>query len=541
MIPKVTNISEKYSIGAIETPSQYAERLGKIYAAMASSDHKKELGQFFTPIEIAHFMADSINSFEETVRILDPGCGLAILSASICESLLRINSCLKSIDLVAFETDVEILPFAEASLNYLRQWLEERGIQLNYFLCKNDFILHNSHVLNSRIKVQEAYDIIISNPPYFKLSKDDFRFKVTHGIIPGQTNIYTIFMIISARLLKTGGKMSFITPRSFCSGSYFRLFREQFFNLVDISRIHLFESRTDTFKKDKVLQETLIISAIGKITHPQRLNELSLFPKEQNVIVSSSEGIADLETRSWMQYPLSSLVNLNSEQKIIYLPSTNEDDMAIAKFRTWTEDFDSLGIGISTGKVVDFRNVDSSTDTPLANSVPFIHLKNVLNMKFSWPLPLDSNKGKRKQQYFLKTDSSQKVLVPNLNYVLLRRFSSKDDARKLIACPYIKARVPGADSLAIENHLNYIYKLREEFSENEAIGVAAILNSELFDRYFRTFNGNINVSATELKSIKLPDMGVIRKIGDRLNKGGVFTSKKIDQIVNKYLNVEQVK
>ncbi|RZJ82833.1 MAG: NAD-dependent epimerase/dehydratase family protein, partial [Chryseobacterium sp.] len=367
------------------------------------------------------------------VRVLDPGCGLAILSAAVAESLVRTNSTLKSIDLVAFETDVEILPFAEASLNYLRSWLEVRGVQLNYFLCKNDFILHNSHILNGSGEVGEDYDLIISNPPYFKLSKVDCRLNSFEEVIPGQNNIYTIFMIISAKLLKVGGKMAFITPRSFCSGSYFRLFRQHFLDLVDISRIHLFESRTDAFKKDKVLQETLIIAASGKRKNLSDRIHLSLFPLEKSVIVSSSEGVDDLDNRTWMQYPWSSLVNMDSEQKIIYLPSTQEDDLAIAKFKSWTQNFSSLGIGVSTGKVVDFRNMDFAVSIELENSVPYVHLLNVHCMHFRWPLMASGMKGKPKEQYFLRTDKSQKVLIPNENYVFLRRFSSKDDARKLIA------------------------------------------------------------------------------------------------------------
>ena len=518
-----------------ETPCEYADRLGKEYAKKASSAHKKELGQFFTPVEIARFMAESVNFYNARVKILDPGCGMAILSAALAESLILSNPIIASIELVAFETDTDILPFSEASLNYLRDWLQEKGVRLIYFLCKNDFILHNSHLLASEGQNRETYDLIVSNPPYFKLSKDDNRFKATNTLIPGQTNIYTIFMMISAKLLGTHGKLVFITPRSFCSGSYFRVFREKFFGLVDIQRIHLFESRTDAFKKDKVLQETLIITGVSKPTTNANQFSLHLFPIQHNLIISSSEGIADIGTRNWMQYPWSELVDMQSEQKIIYLPSKTEDDVVIAKFRTWSETFESLGIGVSTGKVVDFRNEELAVVVGETNSVPFIHLHNVHSMQFTWPTVL-TPKGKTKPQYFIKSQSSEKILVDNKNYVLLRRFSSKDDQKKLIAAPFLKSSLPKTKSLAIENHLNYIYKINGEFSKNETLGVAAILNSELFDRYFRTFNGNINVSATELRNIKLPSMVLIEQIGSEIARLRNLSSKKIDEVVNRHLN-----
>jgi len=40
------------------------------------------------------------------------------------------------------------------------------------------------------------------------------------------------------------------------------------------------------------------------------------------------------------------------------------------------------------------------------------------------------------------------------------------------------------------------------------VGICALLNSTLFDNYFRTFNGNINVSATEVREIPLPPLKI---------------------------------
>jgi len=58
-------------------------------------------------------------------------------------------------------------------------------------LLKSDFVLHNASVLKENKlqslfeetkKVDQDFDIIISTPPYFKLSKDDKRviFLPTH-------------------------------------------------------------------------------------------------------------------------------------------------------------------------------------------------------------------------------------------------------------------------------------------------------------------------------------------------------------------------
>ena len=68
-------------------------------------------------------------------------------------------------------------------------------------------------------------------------------------------------MAVAANMLKPKGEMVFITPRSFCSGLYYKKFREWLLNNVQITNIHIFESRKDVFDKDKVLQENIIIKA----------------------------------------------------------------------------------------------------------------------------------------------------------------------------------------------------------------------------------------------------------------------------------------
>ena len=115
-------------------------------------------------------MASSCIKRGRKLKMLDPGCGTGILTAALAEHLSRFKE-LEVIELVAFENDEAILPLAESSLNYLSGWLNDRKINFTFFLCKNDFILHNSQLLIDGNINTENYDIVISNPPYFKLPK----------------------------------------------------------------------------------------------------------------------------------------------------------------------------------------------------------------------------------------------------------------------------------------------------------------------------------------------------------------------------------
>jgi adenine-specific DNA-methyltransferase len=51
-----------------EQPSEYADRLGIIYAKQVSVKHKKENGQFFTPSPIAKLMASFCDFNKSSVR-----------------------------------------------------------------------------------------------------------------------------------------------------------------------------------------------------------------------------------------------------------------------------------------------------------------------------------------------------------------------------------------------------------------------------------------------------------------------------------------
>jgi adenine-specific DNA-methyltransferase len=57
-------------------------------------------------------------------------------------------------------------------------------------------------------------------------------------------------------------------------------------------------------------------------------------------------------------------------------------------------------------------------------------------------------------------------------------------------------------------------------SKAEVVGLSALLNSGLIDRYFRISNGNTQVNATELRALPLPPLQVITAIGQAVMKDG---------------------
>lgn len=508
-----------------EKPSQFAERVGRMYADASVQKDKKHKGQFFTPLAISQFMGNlPTPSEKDSVSVLDPGCGLAILSCALIEHLVE-DSKLETIALTLYETDKNVVPLTGIVLSYLQEWCKKQGIRMNYQLNESDFVLDKCEYLDSDDSIfgsmnsGERFDYIISNPPYFKLAKDDVHTRSCASIVDGQTNIYALFMAICTKLLENDGQMIFITPRSFASGRYFQSFRDFLFRHVHIDLIHLFNTRKDTFSKDEVLQELVIMRM-----HPAG--------EVKNIIVSFSQGIRDLDQPHQKDYPAANIVDVDSVEKVVYLPVDSRDEAILSMFRSWDGNMEKYGIKISTGPVVAFRAHNFIVSEPDKDTVPLYWLHNVVKMLCDHPV-----QKKDKGQYIKVTSETKTALLPNKNYVLLRRFSSKDDCSRLVAAPYF-GNMSQYEAVGIENKLNYIYRPKGHLRRDEVMGLAALLDSEMFDAYFRTFNGNINVSATELRMMPLPPIETIREIGRKIILRNNYSIDFINDLVMDYFKIQ---
>jgi adenine-specific DNA-methyltransferase len=107
-----------------ERPTVFADNIGRTHAEHSSEDHKKEFGQYLTPVAVADFMADMISIRNmENISILDPGIGSSVLTCAVCEALLRKNQKIRSINIVGYEVDFAVLKQTQKALEYLEIWL----------------------------------------------------------------------------------------------------------------------------------------------------------------------------------------------------------------------------------------------------------------------------------------------------------------------------------------------------------------------------------------------------------------------------------
>ncbi|MBW2035391.1 MAG: Eco57I restriction-modification methylase domain-containing protein [Deltaproteobacteria bacterium] len=500
------------------SPAQFCELQSALFLEKSFPKTRKTRGQFFTPLPVARFMAGLADYHEKTLRVLDAGAGTAILSCAVCEAVAK-RKAVEKIEIDAYEDDPQLAGLARNCLDLAGHWLAEQGIELSYQVVEEDFILSFPQGLWAKEII--PYDLAIGNPPYFKIGKNDPRAVSTSRFVHGQPNIYTLFMGVTAELLRDKGVMIVITPRSYAAGPYFRLFRQRFFDMMQPERVHLFESRKDAFRKDDVLQENIILKA-RKSGKPSMIK------------ISLSRGMDDLDEPANYDLPISRVLYSTGKDIILRLPTSDLDIGIIDMVEEWTGNLHKYRLEISTGPVVPFRAENLILDGRQRDRtlVPLIWMQNVQAMKVQWPL-FDTRNGKEKPQFIKANAESfkRKLLLPDQNMVLLRRFSAKEETRRLTAAPLLKGQL-SSKLIGLENHVNYIYKPMGELNKTQAFGLAALLNSSWLDRYFRVSNGNTQVSATEIRAMPLPSLEVIEDIGHSIRLlDHVPTLEEIDNLV----------
>ncbi len=503
------------------SPLAYCSQLQEEFERSTSVEERKEKGQVFTPASVCRYMAGLFTDIPKSFRLLDPGAGLGTLTAAVCERVLSLRSP-RRIEAHLYETDSLVRPYLEKSMEHCRRLLNEAGHSFTYDLQARDFILDGPRghtTAPSLFDRGESYDAVIMNPPYFKVGVGSAYAKAMADTLKIHTNIYPLFMARAAELLRPDGEMVAITPRSFCNGLYFREFRRWFFSRLDLAHIHLFECRRSTF--DDVLQESVI-------TRTRRAREHA---PEIHVTTSLGRDIPD--SPAHLTVPRTRVLREEQNDVIVYIPTSELDAETLKLTDSWPDRFSELGLNVSTGPVVMFRTEEFLRAAPdEEGTAPLIGPHNVKAFETVWPL-----ERKNKPAAFLVSPESLKHLVPTKNYVLLRRFTAKEEKRRLVASCFLKSSHSNPH-LAIENHVNYVYHGTRELSEDEVFGLASLLNSALFDSYFRIMSGNTQVNATELRMMKFPRLGTIAAIGKQVRKLGSISPQGVEAAVLGELGID---
>jgi adenine-specific DNA-methyltransferase len=472
-------------------------------------DGRARLGQFFTPSRAADLIAAMPRlPGSGVLRVLDPGAGVGSLTAAITARVLR-EAPGVDVEAVAVEVDDQVYPALEATLADCAAVAASLGARFTWTALRADLTEAGTGFAREAGVLAAPFDVVIMNPPYRKLGRRSAERLALAAEGVDCSNLYTAFLAIGANALKAHGQLVAITPRSFANGPYFDEFRKFFLDRMALDRIHVFESRSTVFADADVLQENIVFSATRS-------------GERRDVILSVSSHHSD--EPSARAVPYASVVEPADPHQFIRILADDADTTTSKVFAALPCVLADTGIGVSTGKVVDFRATEHLREWPGTDTVPLIYPGNLKSGRVTWPLEI------RKPQGLASCADTQKLLLPGERYVLVKRFSAKEERRRVVAAIYEGGDF-GASAVGFENHLNVFHCRGHGLDEHVARGLCLWLNSTIVDQFFRTFSGHTQVNATDLRSLRYPSPAQLAALGGALGDGSWPDQEKLDSLV----------
>ena len=436
---------------------------------------RKKYGQFFTSKETAAFMAGlfEIPNECQTLSILDPGAGSGILSIALLERLQSFTA-IEEIRLVCYENDPNVIELLRSNLKIACSQSQKK---ISFKIVSENYILSQ----------MADYNLMLG------------------------ANLYFLFASMSMFNLRDGGEMVYIIPRSWTSGAYFKRFRQKFLSEGALEHIHLFVSRDKVFEKESVLQETIII----------KLRKTRSKPK--TVTLTTTQSNADFSKKTIFEAPYSAVIN--GPDSYVYLVTNAEEVETLNSLNKWENTLPSIGLKMKTGLTVDFRNREALRDTAEDQAVPLFYSQHIQNGKVVFPVG--------KEHEYLVTEQ-RGLLQPNKNYLFVKRFTAKEEHRRLQCGIYLAKKHPEYSQISTQNKINFIDGMRD-LSECVVYGLYVLFNSTLYDCYYRILNGSTQVNSTEVNSMPVPSMDVIEAMGKELIAAHDMSEPVCDRILRGYV------
>ena len=488
----------------IDQTSKYIEQMPKA--------QRKKYGQFFTSKETALFMAGllDIPTGKSSLTILDPGAGSGLLSGALIERL-ELSPIIYHVELTCYETDENVLPLLRSNLDWLSQHSKH---EISFQIISDNYILTQLLEYNGMIGADpnpKKYDLIIGNPPYLKLQKDAPEAQAMPDVCYGAPNLYFLFASMSLFNLKEQGEMVYIIPRSWTSGAYFKHFRQKIFSEGVLTHIHLFVSRDKVFDKESVLQETIIIKLQKSKTEPE------------TVTITTTQSNHDFSEITSFQAPYRKVIS--GDDSYVFLVTSKEDAELLEKLDKWKDTLPSIGLRMKTGLTVDFRNREALRDNNEEKAVPLFYSQHIQDGRVVFPVG--------KEHEYILTDQPG-LLQPNTNYLFVKRFTSKEEPRRLQCGVYLARRHPEYEKISTQNKINFITGLKG-LSECVAFGLYVLFNSSIYDSYYRILNGSTQVNSTEVNSMPVPSLKTIECMGRDLMAEKDMSVFACDRIIRSYV------
>jgi adenine-specific DNA-methyltransferase len=529
-IPQLKKLSSRLlaSPGLEDRLSGMAGKLWKPEAVFEPHDYlhlvpqeiRRLLGQYMTPSPIARYIlrASGYRAEERILaqRLCDPACGSGVFLVEAVHTYLqalrqagvpveqwypKVANAVLGIDIdpiaclyARFNLSVVLAPavlswmaanprrspeplpiFERDTLSSLAAEIEEPGIM-------------ESPSPEPRLAGQ--FDLVVGNPPYCKLGQmsPELRRAFADSIY-GHPNAYGMFLHAGIEMLRPGGRLGFIVPRSMLSGLYFQNLRRMIEESTWIEEVSVFADRKRVFSR--VLQGTMILVFQKKRPAEPAMKE------ERRVRTAVVRSIPDLENGGpahFLAAPSQVARRLNGTT--VWFVSDRERTYSLLDKIVGRHPLlgsSAIACPARTGPIVWNRVKPFLRQGGGAGTLPLVWATDVGRFQFSF-----GSAGESRPAFLADNRETERLatLGPSL---LVQRVTADEQARRIVAS---LARLPGSRRYFVENHLNLLQPTPGTPVALEFL--LGVLSSDVVEFMFRSMNGNTQVSATELNLLPIP-------------------------------------
>jgi len=488
------------------------------YLHLVSQDMRKRLGQYVTPSVIVKYILNAVGYRENSdildKRLADPACGSGIF---LVEAIRIYLAALRQADIpieawyprvlssfVGVDIDPIACLYARFNLSLLLTpailfWADAHpnaALPALPVYCLDTLRIVAAELGAPRVfpyetppfRLTDSFDFVVGNPPYRKIGRLDKELKeVFRASLYGHPNAYGLFLHAGLEMLRPGGILCYIIPRSMLSGLYFKNLRHFIEQRASLREVTLIAERKKVF--ENVLQGTMVL-VLQRRPAPSR-----------PVRTAVARSVIDLETR---QMPCALV---GQEQVTRHLNGTSV--WFVADTRRTYEILDKMldghpllsspavGCPAKTGPIVWNRVKPLLRPSPEADTLPLIWATDVGRFAFSF-----GSAGENRPSYLKVTERTRRLMNQGLS-LLAQRVTADEQPHRLVACVPEAFCAEHAVGYFVENHLNVIQP-RPDTPPIDLYYLLGILCSDVIEFFFRAMNGNTQVSATELNLMPIP-------------------------------------
>jgi len=334
-----------------------------------------------------------------------------------------------------------------------------------------------------------AFDFVVGNPPYRKVSPLSPALRETfQDSLYGHPNAYGMFLHAGIEMLRPGGRLGFIVPRSMLSGLYFQNLRRMIEQRTCLEELSLLAERKNVFPQ--VLQGTMIIvfrkPALDEESSTERTVRTSIIRTAAELGNGGPPHVAARTAQVARRMNGTTIWFVSDQERTYSLL-----DKIIARHPLLAGP--AVACPARTGPIVWNRVKPLLRPRGGEGRLPLVWATDIGRFRFAL-----ATAGGTRPAYLEATEKVRDLAMAGPS-LLIQRVTADEQARRIVAS---RSGLPIRQRYFVENHLNVLQPGPE--ARIDLSYLLGVLSSDIVEFLFRSMNGNTQVSATELNLLPIP-------------------------------------